>query len=80
MSAIKSGEQNVAKGDAKQAHPERRGQLGGDWEEKNQGEARQGPGHQGSQAPKNQHVRGPRTPEDEKRYLLQESPSRKRSH
>ena len=80
MSAIKSGEQNVAKGNAKQAHPERDGHLGGDWEKKNQGEQRQGPGHQGSQAPNDQRVRGPRTPEDDKRYLLRKSPSHKRAH
>jgi len=44
MSAIKYGEQNVAKGNAPQEHPERKGQLGADWEEKNQGENRTGPG------------------------------------
>ena len=44
MSAIKSGEQNIAKGDAPQEHPERKGQLGSDWEKTNQGDARKPPG------------------------------------
>ena len=67
MSAIKYGEKNVSKKAAPQARTEHAGQLGADWEKKNQGDSRQGPGHQGNQAPKDETVI--KTREGDKRYL-----------
>ena len=68
MSAIKHGEKNVSKKPAPQDHPERAGQMAADWEKKNQGDSRTGPGHQGNQAPKDDTVI--KTDEGDKRYLL----------
>jgi hypothetical protein len=69
MSAIKSGEKNVPKGDAPQNHPERGNALGADWEKRNQGENRAGPGNQAS-TPPNADKTALKGDENKKRYLL----------
>ncbi len=69
MSAIKSGEKNVAKGDAPQNHPERGTALGAAWEKKNQGENRAGPGPQNNPPPNVNKNTPLQTGENDKRYL-----------
>jgi hypothetical protein len=70
MSAIKSGEKNVPKGDAPQEHPERGAALGAVWEKKNQGENRAGPGPQYNPPPNVNKSTSLKTDDDKKRYLL----------
>jgi len=70
MSAIKHGEKNVSQKAAPQEHPERAGQMAADWEKRNQGNSRKGPGHQGNQASMDETVI--KTREGDKRYLLRD--------
>jgi len=70
MSAIKYGEKNVSRKIVPQEHPERAGQMAADWEKRNQGNSRKGPGHQGNQAYKDDAII--KTRESDKRYLLRD--------
>jgi hypothetical protein len=63
MSAIKSGNAGSA---ASPDHPERKGQLGANWEKENQGSAPRGPGPRDQAGSTD--ARELKTPENKKRY------------